>query len=283
MLLVEATVQASGLGFPEGPLVLPGRTASRSWRSTTAACRSSRRAVRTLAQVGGNPNGLALGADGLIYVTRGRGAVGAWLAPGAGGAGDRRRRPADGSWEVVTTTASRAPAPGAQRPVLRARRRALLHRPGRLRSGRRPPRLDLSHGPDGHRAAPRARQHLPQRPRLRSYRPSGVDGVAHEARRRCHRRRRLGGPRAARRRRRPRTAVPTRATVGSSWPRCSRAGLDVIDLGAGRTIASTGSPGPTAWCPPTAASRATAIWVTDVRTDWDTAHDTGKLWRLETT
>ena len=24
------------------------------------------------------------------------------------------------------------------------------------------------------------------------------------------------------------------------------------------------------------------IWVTDVRTDWDVAHDTGKLWRLET-
>ena len=26
-----------------------------------------------------------------------------------------------------------------------------------------------------------------------------------------------------------------------------------------------------------------SILVTDVRTDWDTAHDTGKLWRLDTT
>ena len=81
MLLIGATEQASGLGFPEGPLVLPdGRIAFvEEYGGCVSVLEDGR--VRHLAEVGGNPNGLALGADGRIYVTRGRGAVGSWMSP----------------------------------------------------------------------------------------------------------------------------------------------------------------------------------------------------------
>jgi gluconolactonase len=68
---VEATLLASGLGFPEGPVVLPdggivfcdGNIGELSvWEDG---------AVATYAATGGSPWGAVLGSDGAIYVTQG--------------------------------------------------------------------------------------------------------------------------------------------------------------------------------------------------------------------
>ena len=106
MLLIEASLQASGLGFPEGPLVLPdGRLAFvEEYNGCVSVLEDG--AVRVLAHVGGNPNGLALGADGRIYVTRGRGVVGDWQLDPPDAPAIVVVDPADGTWDVVTTTAS---------------------------------------------------------------------------------------------------------------------------------------------------------------------------------
>lgn len=106
MLLIGATVQASGLGFPEGPLILPdGRLAFvEEYRGCVSLLEEGR--VRRLAQVGGNPNGLALGSDGLIYATRGRGTVGTWNAAEQVPPAIVAVHPDTGKWDVVTTTAN---------------------------------------------------------------------------------------------------------------------------------------------------------------------------------
>jgi gluconolactonase len=71
MFAVDATLLASDLGFPEGPVVMPdgaivfcdGNTGElRSWKDG---------ALGTYAVTGGSPWGAVLGADGAIYVTQG--------------------------------------------------------------------------------------------------------------------------------------------------------------------------------------------------------------------
>jgi gluconolactonase len=92
---------AGGLGFPEGPLLLPSGAVAfvEEFKGQISVLQEGQ--VGPLAVVGGNPNGLALSNDGLIYVTR-----------GAGRTGDRRVTPSivvvdrdSGSWEIVTTEA----------------------------------------------------------------------------------------------------------------------------------------------------------------------------------
>ena len=145
MLLVNATVDGLRPGASRRVRWCSRTGASRSWRSTAAACRSSRTArCAPSRMVGGNPNGLALGADGLIYVTRGRGAVGRLACARPGRTGHRRRwTPPTGTGMWSRRQRPAATAAGSQRPVLRPGWRALLHRSGRLRARRRPAWLDL--------------------------------------------------------------------------------------------------------------------------------------------
>ena len=105
MKLVRSELVAIGLGFPEGPLVLPGGAVAfvEEFKGQISLLQDGQ--VGPLAVVGGNPNGLALSGDGLIYVTR-----------GAGRAGGRRVTPSivvvdpdSGSWEIVTTEAGGRP------------------------------------------------------------------------------------------------------------------------------------------------------------------------------
>ena len=197
MLLLNATEVASGLGFPEGPLVLPdGRIAFvEEYGGCVSVLEDGK--VRTLAMVGGNPNGLALGADGLVYVTRGRGAVGAWHAPEQVAPAIVAVDPSDGTWEVATTSAGGRP--------LRAPNDLCFGPDGALfftDPDDFVPSGDLHgwicrHTPAGTESPLRVGQHLSQRPRDRPQRTTGVDGVASQESRWRHLRRWLGGPRAA--------------------------------------------------------------------------------------
>jgi gluconolactonase len=79
--IVSAEVAAAGLGFPEGPLVLgPGRVAWVEQYAGRVAVLEDGEA-RTLAHVGGCPNGLARAADGRILVAQNGGKLGDWHAP----------------------------------------------------------------------------------------------------------------------------------------------------------------------------------------------------------
>src|SRR5207247_6243637 len=68
---VEATRLASGLGFPEGPVVLPDGGIVFCDGNVGELVRYEDSAVDTYAVTGGSPWGAVLGADGAIYVTQG--------------------------------------------------------------------------------------------------------------------------------------------------------------------------------------------------------------------
>jgi gluconolactonase len=72
---------ASGLGWPEGPTVLPdGRVVLvESYRSQLTAIDANGRAER-FAYVAGAPNACVLGSDGLLYVCQNGGTTGPWRA-----------------------------------------------------------------------------------------------------------------------------------------------------------------------------------------------------------
>jgi len=281
MLLVSATEVAGGLGFPEGPLVLPdGRIAFvEEYGGCVSVLEDGR--VRVLAQVGGNPNGLALGPDRLIYVTRGRGVVGAWLAPDLAVPAIVAVDPANGRWDVVTTSADGRP----------------LRAPN-----------DLCFGPDGALYFTDPDDFLPDgelRGWICRHTPGGTqvrheldntfpNGLAFDPAGRLvwmesHRRRAVGET--------PTGGWEPLAELGpeTTPDGCAYAsdgrlvvatlfsgGLDVIawqDAGRGiERITWARDVVPTNCC-----FDGTTLWVTDVRTDWDQAHDTGRLWRLETT
>ncbi|MDW5596935.1 SMP-30/gluconolactonase/LRE family protein [Conexibacter stalactiti] len=107
--IVSAEVVASGLGFPEGPLVLgPGRLAwVEQYAGRVAVLEAGE--VRTLAHVGGAPNGLALGADGRILVAQNGGKLGDWLAPEQRAPAIVALDPRSGAVEVVTSAAGGRP------------------------------------------------------------------------------------------------------------------------------------------------------------------------------
>jgi gluconolactonase len=68
---VEATLLASGLGFPEGPVVLPDAGVVFCDGNIGELLVWEDGAIGTYAVTGGSPWGAVLGADGAIYVTQG--------------------------------------------------------------------------------------------------------------------------------------------------------------------------------------------------------------------
>jgi gluconolactonase len=74
---VEGTLLASGLGFPEGPVVMPDESIVFCDGNTGELLRFAGGEVATFARMGGSPWGAVLGSDGAIYVTQGGNVPGA--------------------------------------------------------------------------------------------------------------------------------------------------------------------------------------------------------------
>ncbi len=69
MELVNPRLVASGLGFPEGPIALPdGSLLCVEIRRGTLTRVSAEGKVEVVAELGGGPNGAAIGPDGAVYV-----------------------------------------------------------------------------------------------------------------------------------------------------------------------------------------------------------------------
>jgi gluconolactonase len=68
---VEATLLASDLGFPEGPVVLPDRRIVFCDGNTGELLVWDHESVGTWARTGGSPWGAVLGSDGAVYVCQG--------------------------------------------------------------------------------------------------------------------------------------------------------------------------------------------------------------------
>jgi gluconolactonase len=70
-VVVDAVLLASGLGFPEGPVVMPDSTIVLCDGNTGELLRWNDGELDTYARTGGSPWGAVLGANGDIYVTQG--------------------------------------------------------------------------------------------------------------------------------------------------------------------------------------------------------------------
>jgi gluconolactonase len=68
---MKATLLASGLGFPEGPVVMPDRRIVFCDGNVGQLLVWDGRTVGTFARTGGSPWGAVLGTDGAVYLTQG--------------------------------------------------------------------------------------------------------------------------------------------------------------------------------------------------------------------
>jgi gluconolactonase len=68
---VQSTLLASGLGFPEGPVILGGGRIVLCDGNTGDLLAYDNGSISTYAHTGGSPWGTVLGSDGAIYVTQG--------------------------------------------------------------------------------------------------------------------------------------------------------------------------------------------------------------------
>jgi gluconolactonase len=69
--VVDAVLLASGLGFPEGPVIMPDGSVVLCDGNTGELLRWNSGELDTYARTGGSPWGALLGSDGAIYVTQG--------------------------------------------------------------------------------------------------------------------------------------------------------------------------------------------------------------------
>ena len=128
---MNGEIIASGLEFPEGPVWLDGTI----WFTEILGGHVSRwtpdGGVERVADTGGGPNGATAAADGSLYVTQNGGmGTGGRTTPGI------QRVTTDGTVDDRRHRGRRRAPRRAQRPRLRARRAAVVHRPARrLRPG----------------------------------------------------------------------------------------------------------------------------------------------------
>jgi gluconolactonase len=88
-MLADAALLLSGLGFPEGPVLMPDGAIVFCDGNTGELCRWADGTATTYARTGGSPWGAALGADSCVYVAQAGGVFGSGLGP----SGIQRVRP----------------------------------------------------------------------------------------------------------------------------------------------------------------------------------------------
>jgi gluconolactonase len=106
---VQGTLLRSGLGFPEGPVVMPDGAIVFCDGNTGELLRYADGAFSTFADTGGSPWGAILGTDGAIYVTQGGNVPGSGdfsAVPGV------QRVNADGGVELLASTIAGYPLAG---------------------------------------------------------------------------------------------------------------------------------------------------------------------------
>jgi gluconolactonase len=106
---VHGTLLKSGLGFPEGPVVMPDGGIVFCDGNTGELLRHAGGAFSTFAETGGSPWGAILGSDGAIYVTQGGNVPGSGdfsAVPGV------QRVNSDGSVELLASSIAGHPLAG---------------------------------------------------------------------------------------------------------------------------------------------------------------------------
>ncbi|WP_051371329.1 SMP-30/gluconolactonase/LRE family protein [Mesorhizobium loti] len=142
-------VVATGLGWPEGPTVLPdGRVVIvESYRSQLTAIHPDGTA-RRFAYVAGAPNACVLGSDGLLYVCQNGGTTGPWRA--AEMTKPSIQRVAEGGKpEILLTEVSGIRLNGPNDLVFAADGRLIFSDPGTYNPGNPDPSYIFAVNPDG--------------------------------------------------------------------------------------------------------------------------------------
>jgi gluconolactonase len=106
---VDATLLASDLGFPEGPVVMPDGSIVLCDGNTGELLRYADGAPSTFADTGGSPWGALLGTDSAIYLTQGGNVPG---APDQSAIPGIQRVRADGTVEQLTSSLAGHPLAG---------------------------------------------------------------------------------------------------------------------------------------------------------------------------
>lgn len=129
---------ATGLAWPEGPALLPdGRVAFVETYASRISTWSPAEGRQPLAETGGGPNAVALGADDRLYLCQNGGVVGPWRAP-------RQRPPAiervalDGTLETIVTEVGGQPLLAPNDLAFDAAGRLWFTDPGRYDAATRP-------------------------------------------------------------------------------------------------------------------------------------------------
>jgi gluconolactonase len=147
---MSATAVAEGLAWPEGPAVLDDGSVAfvETYRSRVSAW-SSARGHHALADTGGGPNAVALGADGCLYVCQNGGVVGPWRA-------ERQKPPSiervgpDGTVDTLVTEVAGIALQAPNDLAFGADGRLYFTDPGRYDAELRPdPGRVFALGPDG--------------------------------------------------------------------------------------------------------------------------------------
>ena len=176
---------ASGLGWPEGPTVLPdGRVVFvESYRSQLSVWAPGS-GVSRYAYTAGAPNSSVLGKDGAIYVCQNGGTVGPWRAAEMTKASIQRVDREGGKAEIIATSIEGIALNGPNDLVFGADGRLYFTDPGTYRPADPEPSYIFALDPDRHR--PRGHRlpdpGVPQRAGGRGRRLGGLGRVVHRAR-----------------------------------------------------------------------------------------------------
>jgi gluconolactonase len=141
---------ATGLGWPEGPTVLPDGSLAfvESYRSQITVVAAAGGEPRRYAYTAGAPNSCVLGADGALYVCQNGGTVGPWRAAEMTKPSIQRVRK-DGRPEILLTSVAGIALNGPNDLVFAADGRLIFTDPGTYNPANPDPNYIFALNPDG--------------------------------------------------------------------------------------------------------------------------------------